>query len=107
MSEDCGHAARRRLQRWSEEPEQLLMSWRAFVRTRPPAELACCILRTACQAWCTTMRFSRPAEVCGFCREAGANRHSHYLQCPLFREWMRSRLGLQIQGGAEEMTSLH
>lgn len=95
----------KRLQRWSTEPGELLKGWRHFAESRPPAELACSVLRTACYAWCTTARFARPVDACAFCGTADADRQTHYVRCPVFREWMRNRLGFQVQGGPEEMTS--
>lgn len=39
---------RSRLQRWSDEPGELMRSLRAFADSQPPAELACSVVRTAC-----------------------------------------------------------
>lgn len=72
----------RRLQRWSIEPGELLRIWPVFAETRPPAELACSIFRTACYSWWTTTYVARPAEACGFCGEVEADRQSHHAQHP-------------------------
>lgn len=105
--EQISRTLHRRLARWTTEPEEILVGRRSFAET-PPAKLACSVLHAATRpAPRGTPRrlFSLPAEACHFWSSPEADCQTHYLQCDVFREWMRARLGFRSQGGVEEMTS--
>jgi len=92
-----------RAQRWSEMPEQLVLSIQKYGETKPPPGLLTSALRTLCYAWCTTSRFNNTLLECRFCDGPEQDKQQHYLACPVFRTWLGDRLHLADQASDEQM----
>lgn len=97
----------RRVLRWTQTPQALLVALRKFARVPPPppSDLVASVCRTALNGWCTTSRFQAEIENCRFCGLARSNAQPHYLSCAVMRRWLQERLGCHAQPSDEESTA--
>lgn len=88
-------------------PGTLVSAFIAFSCMGPPVELLSSVLRTLCNAWCTTARFDNPDASCPYaCSAAVGDAVAHICACLVAVHWAATALLLVLTNPGNSVATL-
>lgn len=93
---------RRRVERWTDEPRDMVQRLWRLASTFLPSEVVMSIWRFFLYAWCTASRYAQEVLPCRFGELPAADRQNHYAACPMTKRCLE-RFGFDAQPSDDEM----